>query len=435
MDPQEPRLFETLTLPNVAALCFVIRVADTKIRPELVPTPGTAYSACLLPTRIRVQEWGTYVYGWPLEAPAGYSAFAFVPSLPTTPVVTPRLDPIWGSVLDHTYYCLRSSTQLDVADTSTTIAVLGAAYTSRHVIEVRPPREMSGEVIEVTVTTAASSTVTQIDKPVDRESGDSYTRTRIWNVATTAPAGAGIGTDSAFTTVDQVSHRLWLSTTQPSSFFPILTGGNITTLTGARQTLTTDSMYWPPVLESYRFDSVMAEIQPGNEDLRFELLFTPKIRNGYSGPVKCVVKEWWQATEPNATERPEIDQLSLTPVAIRFPGRLQQFSVEPCLHGEVEFNEPNLLGTITAFQNNVTTIAGMELVNRKWTAEATTPTDWPATFVVFKAVPDNGGYRCEQRTFYRPDVSGGDITVTDEPFVLSEHGWRDPPIDGIFISA
>ena len=425
MDNIPPRLFETLTLPNVAARCFVVRVADAQLTPDNLPTAGTLYRDWTLPSRLHVDTWGSYVYGWPLEAPAGYSAFAFVPALPTTPVVTPRLDPIWGAVIDHTYYCLRSSTQLDVADTSTAIAVLGAAYTTRHVIEVRPPREMSGEVIEVTVTTATAATVTQIDKPVDRESGDSYTRTRTWNVATTAPAGAGIDATSNFTTVDQVSHRLWLSTTQPSSFIPILTGGNITTLTGARQTLTTDSMYWPPVLESYRFDSVFNSLDAIDSNY-FELMFTPKIRNGYSGPVKCVVKEWWQATEPNATERPEINQLSMTPVAIRFPGRLQQFSVEPCLHGEVTFSEPNFLGNITNRVGNVTTVANGELVNRTWTAEATTPSDWPATFVVFKSVADNGGYRCEQRTYHRPDVTGGTITISDAAFVIATDGWRDP---------
>jgi hypothetical protein len=437
MDPAEPNLFETLRLPNVAALCFVVRCKDNQIRPETIPAAGVAYNSAdyKLPTRLHIETWGSYKCGWPTEAPAGYSAFVFVPSLPTAPVVKPRLDPIWGNVLDHTYYCLRSSTQLDIAETGTPVSnILGASYASRHVIAVAEPREMSGEVIEVTVTTSPTATVTQTDKLVDQETGTLYTQTKVYTVATSNPSGAAIGTDSLFTEAVQQSHRLWLSVTKPSSFIPILSGSAITSLSGARETLTTDSMYWPPVLESYSFDSVMNPIDPFADGVRFEMQFLPKIRQGYSGPVKCLVKEWWQATAPTATERPEINQLSMTPVAIRFPGRIQSFSLEPCLHGVVTFSEPQLLGTITDIQSNVTTLSGVGLKNRTWTAAATTPTDWPATYVVFKAVPENGGYRCEQRTFYRPDITGGGMSKADVDFVLATHGWRDPPIDGTIVS-
>lgn len=428
MDPAEPNLFETLRLPNVAALCFVVRCKDNQIRPETIPAAGVAYNSAdyKLPHRPHIETWGSYKCGWPTEAPAGYSAIVFVPSLPTTPVVKPRLDPIWGNVLDHTYYCLRSSTQLDIADTGTPVSnILGADYASRHVIAVSEPREMSGEVIEVTVTTSASATVTQQDKPVDLETGASYTRQKVYTVATSAPSGSSIATDSGYTTVDQISHRLWVSTSQPASLLPILADAALSSLTGAKLTRTTDSIYWPPVLESYRFDQVLHSLDTIDSNY-FEIMFTPKIRNGYSGPVKCEVREWWQATPPQESERPELNQLSMTPVAIRFPGRLQQFSVEPCLHGEITFTEPNLLGNIVARVGNVTTVANAELVNRTWTAAATTPADWPATFVVFKAVPDKGGYRCEQRTYFRPDVTGGSITITDPAFVLSTDGWRDP---------
>ena len=117
MDPRQPRLFETLTLPNIAARCFVVRVADDQIRPDTVPAAGTAYNAATnkLPNRILQDIWGTYVYGWPIDAPTDYSAFAFVPALPTTPTVKQRIDNIWGIVLDHTYYCLRSADLPNVA--------------------------------------------------------------------------------------------------------------------------------------------------------------------------------------------------------------------------------------------------------------------------------------------------------------------------------
>jgi hypothetical protein len=145
MDPQEPRLFETLTLPNVAALCFVIRVADSKIKPDLVPTPGTAYADCKLPTRTAVQEWGTYVYGWQIDAPAGYSAFAFVPSLPTVPLVTQQTHPTWGKTAEYSYVALTSN---DIPDISAEFP----AGSGRFVLD-SSEQHLSGHVSVVTVTT------------------------------------------------------------------------------------------------------------------------------------------------------------------------------------------------------------------------------------------------------------------------------------------
>ncbi len=429
--PQEsPYQLESLSYS--AKLGLYLLVAAHDITTSNLPVAGTTTvtatgtNGLKLPTAGRPHSsYDNYIYTHlSPAATAGYFRLNFVDTFPTTPLVMEDIDPVWGKVRTHTYVALTSSAIPDVAD---------EFITGRYVLRVGE-QQLSGDVCIVTVTTVGALTVSQTDSPVDMESGESYTRTKTWTLAATQPAGAGIGADGVYTTVEQLSHRLWLSTTQPSSFVPTLSGAAITSLTGAKSRLTTDSMYWPPVLESYRFDSVMNPIDPFSDSCRYELQFTPKIRNGYSGPVKCLVKEWWQATEPNATERPELDQMDMVPVAIRFPGRLQQFSVEPTLHGVVEFSEPNMLGTITAIESNVTVLTGAGLVNRKWSFAATTPTDWPSTFVVFKSEPRNGGFYCEQRTYYRPTITGGSVTVTDTTFNLATHGWRDPPIDGTIVS-
>jgi hypothetical protein len=413
MDPQEPRLFETLTLPNVAALCFVIRVADSKIKPELVPTPGTAYSACLLPTRTAVQEWGTYVYGWPLEAPAGYSAFAFVPSLPTTPVVTPRLDPIWGSVLDHTYYCLRSSTQLDVADTSTTIAVLGAAYTSRHVIEVRPPREMSGEVIEVTVTTAASNTVTQTDKLVDEETGALFTQTKTYTAATTNPTGAATDANGLFTEARQQSHRLWLSVTRPANLIGI-------GYANRRTYETQEALYWPAVMTDFQMLTVLSQVTDPSLGY-FKRIPVWRMLDAFSDPVKCIVSEWWQQSAPTwGSGGLPTPGVTMQPSACRITGNLMSLSIPECLHAAVEYQEQNAIVPGNDFDPWIT--VNLRMISFSWAA--TNYTVWPATFTKVFSKPQNGGYLCRSEVYHRPTVSGGELSVnTSTTWSLESHGY------------
>lgn len=429
--PQEsPYQLESLSYS--AKLGLYLLVAAHDITTSNLPVAGTTTvtatgtNGLKLPTAGRPHSsYDNYIYTHlSPAATAGYFRLNFVDTFPTTPLVMEDIDPVWGKVRTHTYVALTSSAIPDVAD---------EFITGRYVLRVGE-QQLSGDVCIVTVTTVGALTVSQTDSPVDMESGESYTRTKTWTLAATQPAGAGIGADGVYTTVEQLSHRLWLSTTQPSSFVPVLEGGDIATLSGAKSWSTTDAIYWPPVLKSYQFDSVMSQMDIDLEDSRYELMFTPKLRDGYSGPVKCLVKEWWQATAPTAVERPEMDELPMIPVAINFPGRLQKFSVQACLHGEVVFSEPNSLGTIISVNYNVTVLTGAGLVNRTWTAEATIPTDWPETVVIFKSQPSNGGWRCEQRTYYRPDITGGDIVVSDEDFVLAEHGWRDPPLTGTLVT-
>ena len=406
MDNIAPRLFETLTLPNVAARCFVVRVADAQLTPDNLPTAGTLYRDWTLPSRLHVDTWGSYVYGWPLEAPAGYSAFAFVPALPTTPVVTPRLDPIWGAVIDHTYYCLRSATQLDVADTSTAIAVLGAAYTTRHVIEVRPPREMSGEVIEVTVTTATAATVTQIDKPVDLTSGSLYTRTKTFTVADTTPTGAAPDSAGEYTTVTQQSHKLFVSVTDKASTLPNTRANAITWDSH-------DKMYWPAVLQSHEFINVL---KPDLETLK--KLLTTNLRSPYSGDCKVTSRLWWQNSPYSVGE---VDALIGSGINIR--GNFESFAVPDCLHGPLTYEEPNIrfYDAQSAWYGTIVT---SDLVVLQFNYSATALTEWPETIVTVRQRFVNGGYEILEETYHRPPGYGtADSTVTERPWNEFDGRW------------
>jgi hypothetical protein len=403
MDQQEPRLFETLTLPNVAALCFVIRVADSKIKPELVPTPGTAYSACLLPTRTAVQEWGTYVYGFPQEAPAGYSAYVFLPALPTAPVVATRQDEIWGPVLDHSYYALRSAGIPDIADTNVT--ALGTPGNGRFVQRVQI-QEVSSLVALITVTTTAAATVTQTDKPVDLTSGSLYTRTKTYTLAATTPTGSAPDTAGQYTTVTQQSHKTFLSVTDKASTLP---NSRATAITWDSH----DKMYWPAVLQSHEFINVL---KPDLETLK--KLLTTNLRSPYSGDCKVTSRLWWQSTPYDVGE---VNALIGSGINIR--GNFESFAVPDCLHGPLTYEEPNVrfYDAQSAWYGTVVT---SDLVVLQFNYSATALTEWPATIVTARQRFVNGGYEILEETYHRPPGYGtADSTVTERPWNEFDGRW------------
>lgn len=383
MDPAEPNLFETIRLPNVAAMCFVVRCKNSKVNPDNIPAAGVAYGGndYKLPTRLHVESWATYVCGWPTEAPAGYTAFIFVPALPTVPVVKPRNDEIWGPVLDHTYYCLRSATLPDVAETA--VGVLGGDYAARYVIAVSEPREMSGEVIEVIVTTAAAATVTQTDKPLDPNTRTAYTRTRTWTVAATSPDSVNVGADSIYTKVEQVGHRTFLSTTEPATTLPTSQGAAL-----SWPSMESLDRAWPAVLESYQFRTVLNASATQATDL-----LTYRLRQAFAGEVKVENKLWWQSTPLNIDP-----QNPMIASGIRVDGNLMSFSIPDCLHQTFIYREQNYL------IENATGTLGMLIFSFGATADQ----DWPDTVIRLKQTFKNGGYEIFHQTFYRPTETGSE---------------------------
>jgi hypothetical protein len=393
MDPRQPREFETLTLPNIAARCFIVRVADDQIRPDNIPAAGTAYNAATnkLPNRILQDIWGSYVYGWPIDAPTDYSAFAFVPALPTTPTVKQRIDNIWGVVLDHTYYCLRIPDLPNVADTA--VSVLGASYSTRYVIGVSEPREMSGEVIEVTVTTAAAASVTQTDKPIDPETNIATTRTRTWTVAAASPEPSSINASGEYTKVEQISHRTFLSTTQSATTLPTSQGAALTW-----NSMESLDRAWPAVLENYKFYTVVTS----SAATKVTDLFTYRLRQPFAGEVKVENKLWWQSTPLNIDP-----QNPMIASGIRVNGNLLSFSIPDCLHDTFIYREQNYFLTET----------GGTLGMLIFGFGATADTDWPDTITKVKQTFKNGGYEIFQQVFYRPAEDGLEqaLTVSQGP--------------------
>jgi hypothetical protein len=390
MDPQEPRLFETLTLPNVAALCFVIRVADTKIRPELVPTPGTAYADCKLPTRIRVQEWGTYVYGFPQEAPAGYSAYVFLPALPTAPVVATRQDEIWGPVLDHSYYALRSAGIPDIADTN--VSALGTPGNGRFVQRVQI-QEVSSLVALLTVTTTAAATVTQTDNLVDTKSGDAFSRTRTWTLATSAPSATALGSDGRMITVTQQSRNLWLSVNEPV---------NVRVGSSNKRTFTRYlSMVWPAILTDFDIRN-LTEYQAGTGYTRYTVATYGQVP-AYAGPVRVTVEEWWQKTAPTDGDLTGKSE-PFKPTGIHINGLRTPPAISPCLHGAVVFTAEVYDETENAYSVYEVTIAA-----------TVSHTTWPETYVEYEVEPDAGGFTVRKLTWHRPFLPVGSVTSTVTP--------------------
>lgn len=401
MDPRPPRLNETITLDNIAAPCQVVRVANDQIRPDTIPAAGTAYNSVdnKLPNRIGQDIWGNYKYGWPIEAPTDYSAFVFVPALPTTPVVKPRNDAIWGPVIDHTYYCLRSDQLPDVADTN--VALLGTDYLSRHVIAVSEPREMSGEVIEVTITSAATSTVTITESPVDDATGKSYSTTRLYTVSATKPNGADVDLNSEFTVVTRERHNLWLSVTDKAS----------TLATSRDLAVPWDSvgrMYWPAVLQSYEFKKVVAQ------DLtNWTKILVRNMRDPYSNDVRVTNRLWWQR-DPYTI--PALDPM--IPSGINVRGNVETFSIEPCLHGPFEYEEENFTANLNASVGTITHVM------TQFQFAATTHTDWPETITRVEQSYKNGGYECFEQIYERPlGHTTSEATIFDREWTVSDGIW------------
>ena len=260
---------------------------------------------------------------------------------------------------------------------------------------------MSGEVIEVTVTTASSNTVTQIDKPVDLTSGSLYTRTKTFTVADTTPTGAAPDSAGEYTTVTQQSHKLFVSVTDKAS-----------TLPNSRSTAITwdshDKMYWPAVLQSYEFRKVVATSLD-----RFTKLLSYNLRDPYSDDCKVTSRLWWQSTAYTVGEP---DNLIASAINVR--GNLESFSIPASLHGAFEYEEQNFTAPLSGAPSGVTNIM------LQFQFGPTPETDWPATIVRTRQRFVNGGYEVLEETFYRPTAyASSEANVIERPWVTADGAW------------
>jgi hypothetical protein len=90
MGPQEIQILEPLATPVPGRLAMRFRVPKSLTRQRDMPTPNeTTFSACTLPNKIRVDEFGSYLFIKDEEGPSGYHEFIFAPALTREQVQTP----------------------------------------------------------------------------------------------------------------------------------------------------------------------------------------------------------------------------------------------------------------------------------------------------------------------------------------------------------
>lgn len=90
MDPQTIQILEPMATPVPGRLCMRFRVPKSILRVADMPTPQTTtFSACKLPNKIRVDEFGSYLFIKDDEGPSGYHEFIFAPALTREQAQTP----------------------------------------------------------------------------------------------------------------------------------------------------------------------------------------------------------------------------------------------------------------------------------------------------------------------------------------------------------
>jgi len=397
--PQEsPYQLESLSYS--AKLGLYLLVAAHDITTSNLPVAGTTTvtatgtNGLKLPTAGRPHSsYDNYIYTHlSPAATAGYFRLNFVDVFPTTPLVMEDIDPIWGKVRTHTYVALSGSAIPDIAD---------EWIAGRYVLRVGE-QHLSGDVCIVTVTTVPVLTVSHTDKPVDEETGALYTRTRTWTLATSAPSGAATDSSGQFTAVEQQSHRLWLSTVQPSSLIGI-------GYANARVYETQESLYWPAVMTNFQLTTILNQLT-NPDSMYLKYIQSWRMRDAFSDPVKCVVSEWWQKTAPtwgSGDLSGVVGSATMQPAACHITGNLMSLSIPECLHGEVSYDEQDAVGTLTGSTPWVD--IDIKMIDFTWAA--TNYTDWPATFTKVFSKPSNGGYLCRSEVYHRPTVSGGGLSV------------------------
>ena len=140
---------------------------------------------------------------------------------------------------------------------------------------------------------------------------------------------------------------------------------------------------WPAVLTNFTFTSWTRKISGTVETLPD---FT--FKQGFSGPQKATVRQWWQLAPPTVTS-PE----QMIPEGATFNTPLLQFSIPPCLHGEIE-----------AHCNIGSEDDEWESAYYSKTFPATNLTDWPETVVWVESNPYNGGYIVTEYTLDKPST-------------------------------
>lgn len=79
MDNLPPCQLRIIPTDKPGVRSFIVRVAESAIRPENLPSVDVTYALWNLPVKVRgLETWGEYVYKKDVDAPEGYVGFLFV---------------------------------------------------------------------------------------------------------------------------------------------------------------------------------------------------------------------------------------------------------------------------------------------------------------------------------------------------------------------
>lgn len=381
VNPIEPALMTPFNTGITGVDAVRVLVPRSTYKPALLPTVGDTYKSTKLPKQ-NMEHWQDYVYsGTASDAPDGYIGFWFLPALPTASQIIYVDDDIWGQTQ---VYTLIDKTNAAPPEIYTEYP----AASSRYVLRVDPVESSFGSAVQMRrITTVGSRTATQIDNPIDPDTNVATTRTRTWTLATTSPSPTSVDGTGYYTSVEQVSYRLFLSTTQAATTLPTSEGAALTW-----PSMESLDIAWPAVLQSYNFYTILDGSASKVKDL-----LTYSLREPFAGEVKVENKLWWQAT-PLIME-PENQMIS---AGIRVGGNLMSFSIPECLHETFIYREQNLIidGTSGAL--------GMLI----FAFGATEDTDWPDTITRIKQEFKGGGYQILKQVFYKPTQDGAEQALS-----------------------
>lgn len=138
---------------------------------------------------------------------------------------------------------------------------------------------------------------------------------------------------------------------------------------------------WPPVLTNYAFTfwTQVGGRQIALPDFTF--------KQGFSGPQVAHVRQWWQLESPTVTSPNQ-----MIPEGAKFNTPLVDFSIPPCLHGDIVARCVIGIGDPDWFAADYTK-----------TFAATNFTDWPDSIVWTESDPYNGGYIVTEYTLNKPE--------------------------------
>ena len=242
--------------------------------------------------------------------------------------------------------------------------------------QVRRDAKTDGLFVELVQTFMDISTA-RSGVRVDLETGAlrSYSR----QIVAAGTSGTVVQSDGTYKEVRPIN-KLW-SVAETQAVSGLAGGGNNSSRTYEK----IDNFYWPPVLDYIKYLRFPAAGGTYDRKIGYRPVWK---EHAYSGPCTMTVVEKWTSAAPAL---PTLTPM--LPMPIFFDGGLLNLSIESCLHQAGVLSEtPG-----TSHPDYAYYLYAEEI-------EATSPTDWPATYVAeFSVTPAFGGYLSRYVLVDRPE--------------------------------